>query len=65
MVDMNGIPSFHQGLMDVRKKRIRLKDDDFFYNYRFMKKEEDGRFKANYRVRRFSHKFAQLPFFPV
>ena len=58
MVDMSGIPSFHQGLKDVRKKRTRLKDDDFFYNFRLMKKEEDGRFKANYRVRRFSHLFA-------
>ena len=54
MVDLSAIPSFHQGMKDARNKEHMLKPDDYYYNLRFIKKREDGRFVANYRVKHFS-----------
>ena len=54
MVDLSAIPSFHQGMTDARNKKNVLKPDDYYYNLRFIKMEEDGRFVANYRVKHFS-----------
>ena len=54
MVDLSAIPSFHQGMTDARNKEHMLKPDDYYYNLRFIKKREDGRFVANYRVKHFS-----------
>ena len=54
MVDLSAIPSFHQGMTDARNKEYMLKPDDYYYNLRFIKKREDGRFVANYRVKHFS-----------
>ena len=52
MVDLTGIPSFHQGKTSVRRKQFKLSRNDFYYNFQFMGKGEDGRFGANYRVKR-------------
>ena len=54
MVDLSAIPSFHQGMKDARDKKSKLKQDDYFYNLRFITMKEDGRFVANYRVKHFS-----------
>ena len=35
-------------------KEFMLKPDDYYYNLRFIKQREDGRFVANYRVKHFS-----------
>ena len=51
MVDLTGIPSFHQGKNSVRRKMNKLKQSDFYYNFRFMGQDEDGRFRANYRLK--------------
>ena len=54
MVDLSAIPSFHQGMGDARNKQSKLEQDDYFYNLRFITMKEDGRFRTNYRVKRFS-----------